>query len=95
MKKDRGWGWERRMKPRQRFLIKAQSLIFSSAFIWGKTHRPILLFQLDWVAKQAQQADSTLGGLGQEKTDCGKQLMSELPAQGAGKGHTESRFSLV
>jgi hypothetical protein len=30
-----GWGGggERRMKPRQRFLIKAQRLIFSSVFI--------------------------------------------------------------
>ena len=45
---------ERRKKPRQRFLIKAQSLVFSSAFIQGKptdpsfipagvkTHRPVL-----------------------------------------------------
>jgi hypothetical protein len=30
---ERGWAGERRMKPRQRFLIKAQSLIFSSVFI--------------------------------------------------------------
>jgi hypothetical protein len=29
----KGWVGERRMKPRQRFLIKVQSLIFSSAFI--------------------------------------------------------------
>jgi hypothetical protein len=30
---EKGQAAERRMKPRQRFLIKAQSLIFSSAFI--------------------------------------------------------------
>jgi hypothetical protein len=30
---EKGWAGKRRMKPRQRFLIKAQSLIFSSAFI--------------------------------------------------------------
>jgi hypothetical protein len=30
---EKGWAGERRMKPSQRFLIKAQSLIFSSAFI--------------------------------------------------------------
>jgi hypothetical protein len=31
---EKGWGRDkRRMKPRQSFLIKAQSLIFSSVFI--------------------------------------------------------------
>jgi hypothetical protein len=31
--KEKGWARERRMKPRQRFLIKAQSLIFSTVFM--------------------------------------------------------------
>jgi hypothetical protein len=30
---EKGWVGERRMKPRQKFLIKAQSLVFSSVFI--------------------------------------------------------------
>jgi hypothetical protein len=30
---EKGQAGERRIKPRQRFLIKVQSLIFSSAFI--------------------------------------------------------------
>jgi hypothetical protein len=30
---EKGTGFERRMKPRQKFLVKAQSLIFSSVFI--------------------------------------------------------------
>jgi hypothetical protein len=30
---EKEWVGERRMKPRQRFLIKAQSLIFSSVLI--------------------------------------------------------------
>jgi hypothetical protein len=30
---ERGGGGKRRMKPRQRFLIKVQSLIFSTVFI--------------------------------------------------------------
>jgi hypothetical protein len=37
---EKGRAGERRMKPKQRFLIKAQSLIFSSAFIKGKTPDP-------------------------------------------------------
>ena len=37
---EKRWMVERRMKPRQRFLIKAQSLIFSSEFIQGKPTDP-------------------------------------------------------
>jgi hypothetical protein len=37
---EKGLAGERRMKPRQGFLIKAQSLIFNSAFIYGKSTDP-------------------------------------------------------
>jgi hypothetical protein len=56
----KGWlemkrtGCKRRMKPRQKLLIKAQSLIVSAAHRQSPQTHP--LFQLDYVAKQAQQA---------------------------------------
>jgi hypothetical protein len=40
---EKGQAGERRMKPRQRYLVKAKSLIFSSAFIYAK---PDLFFVL-------------------------------------------------
>jgi hypothetical protein len=51
MKKD---GVREKDEAKTKFLIKAQSLIFSTV---GKpTHTPPPLFQLAYVAKQAQQA---------------------------------------
>ena len=93
---EKGRAGERRIKPRHRFLIKAQSLIFIQLCVYIGNPQTHPLFQLDYVAKQALQAvcscrklrvqqgrrpppmseNSTLGRLGQWKTNCGKQLRS-------------------
>jgi hypothetical protein len=49
----KGQAGERRMEPRQKFLIKAKSLPLYLYRWWPQIHP---LFQLDYAAKQAQQA---------------------------------------
>ena len=46
---------KRRKKPWQRFSDGCSKFNFQLCIYIGKTQRPIPLFQLDWVAKQAQQ----------------------------------------
>jgi hypothetical protein len=58
---EKGLAWVR-MKPRQSFLIKAQSLIFSSAFIYGKPTNPILCFS--WIILQSKLNRKSAGTAG-------------------------------